>query len=70
VEEAIRQVDKFLDQAYLASISPVRLIHGYGMGILKKAIADWLSSQSYVEEFHLAPFGEGGNAVTIVTLKS
>jgi DNA mismatch repair protein MutS2 len=70
VEEAIRQVDKFLDQAYLASVSPVRLVHGYGMGILKKAISEWLSSQPYVEEFHLAPPGEGGNAVTIVTLKS
>jgi DNA mismatch repair protein MutS2 len=70
VEEAIRQVDKFLDQAYLASVSQVRLVHGYGMGILKKAISEWLSSQPYVEEFHLASPGEGGNAVTIVTLKS
>ncbi|HVN82833.1 MAG TPA: endonuclease MutS2 [Terriglobia bacterium] len=70
VEDAIRRTDKFLDQAFLASITSVRLIHGYGMGILKKAISEWLSSQPYVEEFHPAPPGEGGKAVTVVSLKS
>ena len=70
VEEAIRQTDKFLDQAYLASVSPVRLIHGFGMGVLKRALSEWLAAQSYVEEFHAAPPQQGGNAVTIVSLKS
>jgi DNA mismatch repair protein MutS2 len=70
VDEAIRRTDKFLDQAFLASIATVRLIHGYGMGVLRKAISEWLSSQPYVEAFHPASPGEGGNAVTVVSLKS
>ena len=67
-DEAIRRVDKFLDRAFLASLSPVRLVHGSGMGVLRRAISEWLSGQSYVSEFHPAEINEGGNRVTVVSL--
>ncbi|PYV45339.1 MAG: hypothetical protein DMG06_02710 [Acidobacteria bacterium] len=70
VDEAISQADKFLDMAYLASISQVRLIHGSGTGTLRKAIAEWLSSQPHVGTFRAAAPNEGGNGVTIVSLKT
>ncbi|MEW5979191.1 MAG: endonuclease MutS2 [Acidobacteriota bacterium] len=69
VDEAIGQVDKFLDRAYLAAISPVRLVHGSGMGVLRKAIAKWLAQQPSVERFHPADATEGGSGVTVVSLK-
>jgi DNA mismatch repair protein MutS2 len=69
VDEAINQADKFLDRAFLASISQVRLIHGSGMGILRKAIAEWLSEQPHVAKFQMAAPNEGGNGVTVVSLK-
>jgi DNA mismatch repair protein MutS2 len=69
VDEAINQADKFLDRAFLASISQVRLIHGSGMGILRKAIAQWLSEQPHVAKFQMAAPNEGGNGVTVVSLK-
>ena len=68
VDEAIRRADKFLDSALLASLSPVRLIHGSGMGVLRRAISKWLSDQSHVSEFHPATSDEGGNGVTVVSL--
>ncbi len=70
VDEAIDRVDKFLDSAFLASLSTVRLIHGSGMGRLKRALAEWLLKQSCVEKFCLANPNEGGNGVTVVSLKS
>ncbi|PYV93328.1 MAG: hypothetical protein DMG05_01920 [Acidobacteria bacterium] len=69
VDEAISRADKFLDMAYLASILQVRLIHGSGMGILRKAISEWLWSQPHVGTFRAATANEGGNGVTIVSLK-
>ena len=70
VDEALRRTDKFLDQAYLASVSTVRLVHGFGMGILRKALSEWLSTQPSVSDFHTAAPNEGGNAVTVVSLKN
>jgi DNA mismatch repair protein MutS2 len=70
VDEAINRVDKFLDSAFLASISQVRLIHGTGMGVLRKALSEWLSQQPYVEKFFAADANQGGNGVTIVSLKA
>lgn len=67
-DEAIRRVDKFLDTALLASLSPVRLIHGSGMGVLRRALSEWLSDQSHVSEFHPAASDEGGSGVTVVSL--
>jgi DNA mismatch repair protein MutS2 len=69
-EEAISKTDRFLDQAYLASIPTVRLIHGAGMGILKRALAEWLATQPLVEKFHAASPEQGGNAITVVSLKT
>jgi len=68
-DEAIQRVDKFLDSALLASLSPVRLIHGSGMGVLRRAISEWLSDQPHVSEFHPAASDEGGNGVTVVSLQ-
>ena len=70
VDEAIDRVDKFLDSAYLASMSQIRLIHGHGRGVLRKALGEWLSQQAYVDKFHLADSSEGGRGVTLVALKS
>jgi DNA mismatch repair protein MutS2 len=70
VDEAIHRVDKFLDSAFLAAVSQVRLIHGTGMGVLRRALSEWLSNQPYVEKFHPAETGQGGNGVTVVSLKA
>ncbi|MGE5569051.1 MAG: endonuclease MutS2 [Rhodospirillales bacterium] len=68
-EEAREEVDKFLDSAVLASVSRVRIVHGHGMGILKRAIAELLSTHPSVEKFYPAPQNEGGAGATIVELK-
>ena len=70
VDEAIHRVDKFLDSAFLAAVSQVRLIHGTGMGVLRRALSEWLSDQPYVDKFHAAESGQGGNGVTVVSLKA
>jgi DNA mismatch repair protein MutS2 len=68
-EEACDQVDKFLDSAAIASIDRVRIVHGHGMGILKKAIGDLLKNNPHVEKFYAASQAEGGTGATIVELK-
>lgn len=68
-EEAREEVDKFLDSAALASIDRVRIIHGHGMGVLKKTIAALLKDHPHVEKFSEAPPSEGGAGATIVDLK-
>ncbi len=67
--EAIEEVDKFLDLAVMASANRVRIIHGHGMGVLKKAIADLLSKHPHVASFHAAPASEGGTGATIAELR-
>jgi DNA mismatch repair protein MutS2 len=68
-EEAREEVDKFLDSAVLASVNRVRIVHGHGMGILKRAIAELLAANPNVEKFYPAPQNEGGAGATIVELK-
>jgi DNA mismatch repair protein MutS2 len=68
-DEALDRVDKFLDQSFLADIETVRIIHGHGKGILRKAIGEMLSSHPQVERFSLAPLDKGGSGATIVELK-
>lgn len=68
-EEATEEVDKFLDSAALAEIDRVRIVHGHGMGILKRAVADLLSRNPHVEKFYQATPAEGGSGATIVELK-
>jgi DNA mismatch repair protein MutS2 len=68
-EEAFDVVDKYLDNAYLAGLSQVSLIHGKGTGALRKKISEFLSHHHRVEEFRLGEWNEGGSGVTIVKLK-
>ena len=69
VDEATRAADKFLDAAYLDNHDRLRIVHGVGMGALKRAIADLLSSHPHVSKFYPADPGEGGQGATIVELK-
>lgn len=69
VNEATYEADKFLDAAYLDNHDRVRIVHGVGMGALKRAIADLLSGHPHVEKFYPAEQSEGGNGATIVELK-
>ena len=68
-EEACDHVEKFLDSAALAQVERVRIVHGHGMGILRKAIADLLSANPHVAQFYAAPPSEGGTGATVVELK-
>lgn len=67
--EAIRNVEKFLDDCYLAGVSPVSIIHGKGTGVLRKGISDMLKKHKNVKEYRLGRYGEGETGVTIVELK-
>ena len=69
-EEACQQVDKLLDSAALAEVDRIRIVHGHGMGILKRAIAELLARHPHVEKFYVAPPEEGGSGATIVELKT
>src|SRR4051794_7304019 len=68
-EEAAEQVDKFLDSAALASVNRVRIVHGHGMGVLKRAVADLLKTNPHVGRFYPPPPAEGGAGATIVELR-
>lgn len=69
LEEAVLNVEKFLDDCYMAGISPVSIIHGKGTGVLRKGIQDRLRRHKYVSSFRLGKYGEGEDGVTIVELK-
>jgi DNA mismatch repair protein MutS2 len=69
VDEALSRTEKFLDEALLSELKSVRLIHGYGTGQLRKAIAGFLQSQPFVAHFAPAPPEQGGGGVTVVELK-
>ena len=69
-EEAIDELDHFLDQAALASVDRVRIVHGHGMGVLKKAVANLLSRSPHVEKYYQAAAQEGGAGATIAELKT
>jgi len=68
-EEARDAVDQFLDRAVMATASRVRIVHGHGMGILKKTIAELLATHPHVARFYPAPQQEGGAGATIVELR-
>ena len=68
-DEAIMQLDKYLDDAFLSHISPVRVVHGKGAGILRNAVHNFLKRQKHVKSFRLGSFGEGDYGVTIVEFK-
>lgn len=69
VDEAIPIVDKYLDDCYIAKLSPVRIVHGKGTGALRNGIHHYLKSNKLVDNFRLGTFGEGEMGVTIVNLK-
>ncbi|WP_029323550.1 endonuclease MutS2 [Butyrivibrio sp. AE3004] len=65
--DAIAELDKYLDNAYVSHLPSVRIVHGKGSGILRKAVHDHLKAAPYVKSFKLGEFGEGDSGVTIVT---
>lgn len=69
VDEAISTLDKYLDDAYIAHLSSVRVVHGKGTGALRNAVHSHLKRLKYVKEFRLGEYGEGDAGVTIVTFK-
>lgn len=68
VEESLEKLDKFLDEAVLANLSRVRVIHGKGTGTLRRAVHEWLRADPRVRHFQLADSTEGGLGVTVVEL--
>lgn len=69
-DEAVAVLDKYLDDAYLAHLKTVRIVHGRGTGALRNAVHKYLKRQKHVEDFRLGVFGEGDTGVTIVEFKS
>ena len=68
-QEAIEKLDKYLDDVLLANYKQVRIIHGFGTGALKEAVANYLSKRSFVKSFRPGGENEGGLGATVVYLK-
>ena len=68
-DEAITELDKYLDDAYMAHLPSVRVVHGKGTGALRKAVHQYLRRQKHVKDYRLGEYGEGDTGVTIVTFK-
>jgi DNA mismatch repair protein MutS2 len=68
-DEALPEVDQYLDEAVLASLGEVSIIHGKGTGVLRANIQQHLRHHPHVKSFRLGVFGEGESGVTVVTLK-
>ena len=68
-DEAIPLLDKYLDDAYLAHLPSVRVVHGRGTGALRTAVHKYLKRLKYVDSFRLGEYGEGDSGVTIVNFK-
>lgn len=69
VDEAVAKLDKYLDDAYLAGLPQVRVVHGKGTGALRNGVTSFLKGISYVQSYRLGEHGEGDAGVTIVTFK-
>lgn len=69
VDEAVAELDKYLDDALLSHLNSVRIVHGKGTGALRKGIHEYLRRQKHVSSYHLAEYGEGDAGVTIAELK-
>ena len=69
IEDACFIIDKYLDDCYIARLSPIRIVHGKGTGKLREGIHIFLKKHPHVESFRLGSFGEGEMGVTIVELK-
>ena len=68
VDEALFQLDKYLNDAFMAGLPFVRIVHGKGMGTLRHAIHEVLAKHPLVKAFRLGGYGEGGHGVTIIEL--
>ena len=68
-DEALEELDRFLDHAALAGVMRVRIVHGHGMNILKRAVSDFLKKSPHVEKHYPASDHEGGSGATIAELK-
>ncbi len=69
VDEAVLEAEKYLDDAFLAGLPQVYLIHGKGTGTLRKAITALLKRHRFVASYRLGDYHEGGAGVTVVELK-
>ena len=69
LDEAIMNVEKFIDDCYLAGISPVTIIHGKGTGVLRAGIGKMLKKHKYVKSQRMGNYGEGEAGVTVVEMK-
>lgn len=69
LDEALLELDKYLDDAFMSNLNEVQVIHGKGMGILREGITQFLRKHKHVKESRLGTFNEGGDGVTIVTFK-
>ncbi len=69
IEEAIQEIEKYLDNSVIIGLKEVQLIHGKGTGVLRDGVTAYLKKSRYVEEFRLGTLKEGGAGVTVVTLK-
>jgi DNA mismatch repair protein MutS2 len=69
VDDATREVEKFVDRAFLAGMPRVRIVHGSGMGILRKALRQYLQKHPHVESVKEPPQNEGGGGATVVELR-
>lgn len=70
VEEALNVLDKYLDDAYLAGLEQVRIIHGKGTGTLRRVVAEYLKNHRHIQEFRLGDHNEGGIGVTVAKFRS
>ena len=68
IDEALNEIDIFLDKASMVGLTPVEIVHGHGTGQLRTAIRDYLSDSPYVAKYRQGEDSEGGNGVTIVDL--
>lgn len=68
-DEAIMELDRYLDQVFLAKLSTVRIIHGKGTGVLRAAVQSHLRKHPHVKSFRIGTFGEGENGVTVVEIR-
>ena len=68
VEEALDEVESYLDKASLVNLSPVYIIHGHGTGALKQAVRDFLQTSPYVAKFRPGEDSEGGDGVSVVDI--
>jgi len=69
VDDATREVEKFVDRAFLAGLPRIRVVHGSGMGILRKALRQYLQKHPHVESIAEPPQQEGGGGATVAELK-